>query len=111
MKAWQVSDKGDYDYIVFAETRGKAKAFGANEFDMYFTDVRVKRKRKYDIYAERGRVPVEVLLEDDWWVECCSCYSRVTKEDILRGGLINEESVYCPDCARELSSTKQEGKP
>jgi hypothetical protein len=102
LKAWYVSDKDGYGYIVFTETRGKARVLGMYELERDFIDVNVKRERKYDEYAEKGYVPIEVLLKDGWRFECCGCYSMVTVEDVLRGGLVREENVYCTDCVRWL---------
>lgn len=57
MKAWRVSDKnGEYgSVIVYAETRGKARAavFHTGYFDdCEWTDLRVSRFKEYDQYYD-----------------------------------------------------------
>jgi len=101
-KAWCISNSGDssddHDCIVFTETAGKARVLGMFEFGCDFIDINVRREKKYDEFAERGYIPVDMLLKDGWWFECSGCFSKVNKENNV---LIRGKNVYCPDCARK----------
>lgn len=104
LKAWCVTEDGHegYSKIVFAETRGKAKAEGAVLLDRDFMEVSVDREKKYDQYADRGEVPKSVLISDGWWFTCCECEKMVDKDALLKGGEVNDNEVYCADCMKEL---------
>lgn len=92
--------------IVFAETQGRAKALIANEFDMEYVDVRVKRQPQFDKYAENGTVPKAALLADGWWFECASCRDTVRQEDLSEGAEVIDDKVYCADCADQRRTQK-----
>lgn len=72
MKAWRVSDdKGETDevYVVFAETRGKAKKYALSAGDGYFdwsewTDLRAVRLPALDRYY-KGRTAMEWGIMED----------------------------------------------
>ena len=100
MKAWCVTEIGyeGYGKIVFAETRGKAKAEGASLLDRDFMEVKVSRTKQYDRYTGRG-VPADVLLRDGWRFTCAECGHSVYQEDIKNGGKKVGDMTYCPKCA------------
>ena len=69
MKAWKVSDNnGDYGTeIVFAETRGKARAACLHDDtfeDCEWTELRVTRFKEYDEYYD-GRLKVDFWLDEE----------------------------------------------
>lgn len=83
MKAWLVREKyGEYATVVFAETRGKARAEAqatdACE-DADFCDIEVTRKPNMDKYYKEGK------REMDWY------------DDDDRIALVKECDFYCVD--------------
>ena len=83
MKAWLVREKdGEYATVVFAETRGKARAEAqatdACE-DAHFCDIEVTRKPNMDKYYKDGK------REMDWY------------NDAERLALVKECGFYCVD--------------
>ena len=103
LKAWTASGPDAYSAVVFAETRGKARQAGMdalNEVGLWglrFTDVVVRRAPQFDEYAERGKVPVQALLDHGWVAECPRC-GAITSTD--EGAVVIDEEVYCEKCAR-----------
>ena len=65
MKAWLVKDKNEFRAtVVFAETRGKARAIAMHTDaceDVDFCDIEVRREPQIDKYYKEGKV------EMDWW--------------------------------------------
>ena len=65
MKAWLVREKDEFcATVVFAETRGKARAMAINTEaceDANFTDIEVRRKPQMDKYYTEGK------KEMDWF--------------------------------------------
>ena len=65
MKAWLVKDKDEWcATVVFAETRGKARALAMHTDtceDCKFTDIEVRRKPQIDKYYTEGK------REMDWY--------------------------------------------
>lgn len=60
MKAWLVREKGEFcAEVVFAETRGKARAFALHYCDCCdganFTDIEVRREPNADKYYKEGK--------------------------------------------------------
>lgn len=83
MKAWLVRDKDELAAtVVFAETRGKARALArytdACE-DVDFCDIEVRRKPNLDKYYKEGK------KEMDWY------------NDADRLALVKECGFYCED--------------
>ena len=83
MKAWLVREKdGEYATVVFAETRGKARAEAqatdACE-DARFCDIEATRKPNMDKYYKEGK------REMDWY------------NDVERLALVQECGFYCVD--------------
>lgn len=104
MKAWIVREKWGEgsSVIVFAETRGKARSEGASELDRDYMEVSINREARYDQYADKGEVPLEVLLKDGWWWTCKECDRQVTQVDIdYKGAKIISGVPYCGDCVKE----------
>ena len=70
MKAYSVTDRnGDsgFSIIVFAETAGKAKAYGArhDDFDSFdFTEIRVNRCKALDKFYD-GRLEMDWMEDSD----------------------------------------------
>lgn len=67
--------------IEFAETPGKARAQASREWGCEFTEVMAERAPEFDEYAEAGCVPIQAMLDSDWWFECDTCGRRVYKDD------------------------------
>jgi len=81
LKAYQVScyclEEND---IVFAETPGKAKAQMMGEFGCDFTEMTAKRIPEFDRYADAGHVPIQAMLDNDWYFYCYRCGEIVSKD-------------------------------
>lgn len=108
LKAFQV-DKEDYDglrsVIVFAERSVVARKRGASQLDIEFESVEsCRRKPEFDKYAERGFVPVEVLIGYGWRYECTGCYQVVSYDGETEDGdplepVYTDHDVWCsPRC-------------
>ena len=80
--AYQV-DREDLEgsVIVFDSHGLAARRRGANMLDMGGDDeyCKVRRVKEYDQYAEKGYVPVKVLLEDGWWMYSAFDGHRLTE--------------------------------
>lgn len=117
VKAWHVQyhDAGDEpSVIVFAETRGKARAAGAGELDAAYIDCTALRAPAFDgVTSEEELMRMQLAL--GWWFGCMGpkCDVHVCDEDndghltpyVLRGG-----SVYCSSacCIAQLRKERQE---
>lgn len=106
MKAWIVSDTTyDWTEVIFAPTRHEAfyKSDGYQN-DGYYTEMRGRRKKEWDQYAELGYVPREVMFQDGWWFECDGfndrgyrCCKQLTIDD---NPLAIGDHAYCnQECA------------
>lgn len=93
MKAYQVSNYEGHSEIVFADTPGKAKNGVVHLWDD-FIELSAIRRPEFDGYADKGTVPVEVLLAHGWWWECHKCGDRVYEEN----SQIIDGIVYCDKC-------------
>ncbi len=90
-KAWCVEDEYHGNAtIVFASTRGKARALGARRFDMDFTDTSVQRVPWADGLARDGdevdwhdKDNAFILRSRGWWYDC---------------GTNDEAHLYCEKC-------------
>ncbi len=101
MKCWWVSDASyDWQQIIFADTKHEAiyQSDGYENGSEYI-EMRARRKKEWDKYAEQGFVPKEVLLEDGWWFECYGynengrrCWKHLTIDD---KPLVVDNKVYC----------------
>ena len=113
-KAYIVSDKwNDNSTVVFAESVGKAKseALYKDDFDNYeYVELRTKRMKKWDKYAESGKIPISEMLKNGWWFECVNCYKQITEDDIIDGDadIIDYErsdfvqgGVICKECLKK----------
>ncbi|EEW1783257.1 MULTISPECIES: hypothetical protein [Escherichia] len=93
LKAYYV--QGDeYGIIRFATSNVVARREGANELEEEFNCVSCKRFHGADKYAELGRVPSRVLVEEfGFWQECTYCRCHVDEE--TEGRVWVGDSVYC----------------
>lgn len=103
------------DLIIWAESSGKAKASAINswEFDTCdYIDLRAKRIKDFDKYADSKKVPIEELLERGWWFYCdnCGC-ENLTIEDVQNGEafITDKENsneiqggIICAECKKKL---------
>lgn len=94
--AWTVHELTDaFDgwnaEVVFAETRGQARWHNLFVTECEADPLRlgVKRVRKFDQYAEAGKVPDRVLIEHGWFVICDPCGSHVNATSVE-----DEEAVF-----------------
>ena len=109
MKAWTVERPDEeFSVVVFAETRGKARASGASQDGMYdYIDYGVKRSPEFDKYAEQSYVPISALLENGWWYECLGCRARIIQDCLIDGSAeMIDGYPYCTRCA-EKQRTKE----
>src|SRR5665647_2788090 len=83
--------------VVFADTRGKARANGAREEGMYdFTEYSVTRSPTFDKFSGQGIVPIEALLQAGWWVECDGCERHLHQDCINDGSAVMIDGYpYC----------------
>ncbi|MGC0818475.1 hypothetical protein WKH08_09515 [Pantoea agglomerans] len=93
LKAYHV--QGDeYGTIRFAHNNVTARREGACELDTEFNAVSCKRIPGADKYAEKGEVPLHVLVEDfGWWTECGYCNHHVYSE--TEGRVWDGDTAYC----------------
>lgn len=100
-RAWVVHGphgwtEDDGAVVVYADTRGQAKALGAHEMGMDFTDSRCRRAAAADGFGDHFSVPDEVMREigfcgeDAWRCESCGL------ADYSDGRY--PEWAICPDC-------------
>ncbi|MFX4261271.1 hypothetical protein ACOBQJ_03605 [Pelotomaculum propionicicum] len=107
-KAWLVSD-GYLQTIIFAKTKNQAISAFEPNCTPSSHEVTAKREKKYDQYAEKGCIPVTVLLDDDWFVCCSGCFEPVVKHDLGMGALIkSEREALCESCAGEGDADAEE---
>ncbi|MEK5395965.1 hypothetical protein [Paenibacillus sp. FSL K6-2859] len=101
LKCYLVQDRsGEHQQLVFAEKRSIAIVESeAYEWEGYYTEIRATREPAFDVYAEQGYVPKEVLVANGWWFECYGwnergyrCCVRLCEED---KPLIIGDKVYC----------------
>lgn len=108
LKAFQV-DNEDYDglrsVVAFAKSAVEARRRGASQLDIEFESVgSCRRKPEFDTYAERGFVPVEVLIGYGWRYECTGCYQMVSEDGETEEGdplepVYTDHDVWCsPRC-------------
>lgn len=96
MKAYYCEEESTgYGFIEWFETAGQAKAHFANEFQLRFTDVRPRRVPWADPYKNIEEIPLEVLFENDWWLECNSCGGQICEIDDF---FTNERGYCCKRC-------------
>ncbi|AQS40233.1 hypothetical protein Sps_05164 [Shewanella psychrophila] len=109
VKAWLISEESEgHSCIVFHHHGLAARRLGANELDVEFESVESSLKPEFDQYAEEGKVPTKVLLENGWWFECHHCGNKIMSEQIDEDSKrisINEvivesdtlywDSIYC----------------
>lgn len=103
MKAWFVREKdGDCATVVFAETRGKARALAMHTdacADAQFTDIEVRREPHMDKYYKEGKT------EMDW--ENPKDRIALVKECGFRCEY--SEPYFCDDCpAKQFCGTYEE---
>ena len=103
VRAWIVSTyDNEYSDVVFAETRGQAKAW-ADLPECPFLDRRVHRAPALDQYRDKPGGPTrEDLRKHGWVYECDGCDTVVFPDE---GGVIDGQ-IYCDECL--LAQQKQE---
>ena len=105
MRAWSVQDPNrEVGVVVFAESRGKARAIGCGQLDAEWLDVEVKRAASFDDLAGKQITPQDYLARG-WWQACvrCRCYVHEDDED---GAFVNAGGyAVCSECARKDGSS------
>lgn len=114
LKAYIVSDKWNENFtVVFAESNGKAKSEALYDeefswFDYTFVELRARRMKEWDKFAEKKKIPISELLKQGWWFECKGCSKQITEDDIVSGdAVIIDElrkdfvqgGVMCKECS------------
>ena len=116
-KAYIVSDKwNENSTVIFAESVGKAKseALYEDEFswhDYEYTELRARRMKEWDKYAESKKIPIMELLKNGWWFYCDGyCGRQLSEDDIISGDavIIEDErndfvkgNVICKECLKK----------
>ena len=105
MKAWTASNEEGYGIVVFAETKGKAKAYLMNQdfFDGYdFTEIKVYRAKQFDA-AYRGYTKMDwldatdriAMVKDGWY---CIDVNRDDCEECPAKEYCGEYQDWLEDC-------------
>ena len=112
-KAYRVYEKSedsdDGMGIVFATTATEARRKAwSGELDINadsYTDLRARRERWADVYADTEDIPIRAFLENGWWWTCYGphCARHVDIEDI--GGMTEQGDPLCDRCAKEQGLT------
>lgn len=92
---WGDEYNGESD-IVWATTPGKAKALLDAEYEVEFTELRVKRLPWADKYGDIKRIPAEEFLIRGWWLHCSNCGIPVYKETAV----LTDTDVLCAKCGK-----------
>jgi hypothetical protein len=109
---WEVYSDGEpYSLLVVAPTRNRARAVGAVEFGLDFTDRDLKAVRapvkKYDRYAGDWGQLAEAMLADGYVFHCegesCSRWVRRNAGGPEGEAVVAGRHVYCPACAKGRS--------
>ena len=105
------------DLIIWAESSGKAKASAINSWEFHgndYTDLRAKRIKDFDKYADSKKVPIEELLKLGWCFYCGGlCGAEITQDNVdakeafvaRRREDFNDfvdGDVYCDRCKAKL---------
>lgn len=99
-KAWTIQND-ESSTVVFNNHGVAARRIGANELNTDFEAVECRRSKQYDSFAEKGWVPLSVLVKDGWWFECLGCDQRVSEYMIDNEG--NEITPEVVDVAKDLA--------
>jgi hypothetical protein len=121
-KAFVVRDNDEGGtVVVFAKTSVEARRLGANELDIDFESVEsCRRAPEFDAYADRGRVPNDVLLDMGWWFTCSGCERRIDSDlkgyhtygDMercitLKPVFVGDAVYCCPSCVSRTEKDKR----
>lgn len=115
LKAYHVQGE-ECGVIVFAKSNAAARRVGAAELNSEFESIEYCRRAQWaDVYADRGWVPVEKMIEKGWWHECSNCYSRVFSdsedaEGVPHDPVFDGRDVYCSRSCKDQAESKQGGK-
>lgn len=101
-KAYAVrEDDEGHAVVVFAKSGAEARRLGGYEMDMTFERVdSCCRAPEFDAYADAGKVPPLVMIENGWWFECDYCGHKVDSDAEGPDGeelhpVADGERVYC----------------
>lgn len=105
------------DLITWAESSGKAKASVINSWEFHgndYTDLRAKRIKDFDKYADTKKVPIQELLNMSWWFSCRKCgeeyldYDKIADDEAFIDDVdysnndFVKGSVICAECKKKL---------
>ncbi len=102
--AWMVSNYNDEGQavIVFHHHGLAARRIGAPEVGCDDdSDATIERKKEYDTYADKGCVPIRVLINDGWWFECSGpkCYRIIYQDENYS---VRRQEAFCENCSPEI---------
>lgn len=117
LKCYEVCDKYyENTTIVWATTANKAKVKALSIDilnDCPYIDLRIKRRPQWDNYTNIG-IPIEELLEDNWWFNCGVCgkgdlsqadldigNAIIISTDGINRDFVNGD-IICKKCAKKL---------
>lgn len=96
MKAWHTQDtQGEYQEIIYAETRGKAIMKSEALYWDDYTNVRATRAKYADGLEDNYEALLKAQLDNGWWIECYDCSYPITEEDVYK---IKHNAVFCKKC-------------
>lgn len=97
MKAYAYELDDGLKEIIYAESRGKAKAIAVYEDDIPFTKVKVWRVKWADEYYGKEIPDIEYFV-NGWGIICSDCEGKMITAD---DAITIDGKAYCPYCAIE----------
>lgn len=97
LKAFQVQNEDNDVSIVFCEDLKSARQKGASVLYCDKEDVTCRRLNKFDIYADRGIVPIYEQLKSGWEIESSFWGQRVDETYLDAHDQSVDDLVFSPD--------------
>jgi len=97
LKAFQVQNEDNDVAIVFCEDLKSARAKGATVLYCDHEDVTCRRLNKFDIYADKGIVPIYEQLKSGWEIESSFWGQRVDETYLDEHDKSVDDLVFSPN--------------
>lgn len=103
MKAYEYDDDDGMATIYYAETTGQAKYLVKYDYDIDFTDIRVRRAKWADEYGSMDEIPPIIFIKQGWGWDCLGCNKMLYEDDFEEKRAITEDGeIYCKECWDKL---------